>query len=226
MPGKAAGVVNNIQKNVDAIRSAGGLPQINHPNYGWAITADDLVKVKGAPLVEIFSGHPLVNMSGGGGSPSVEQMWDSVLTRGKIFYGVAVDDVHSFKRLGDSTAATPGHGWVVVRASELTPQAILGALERGDFYASTGVELSDYSVTATAMTVTIREKKGSRYRTEFIGANGKLLAESVSNPAVYRFKGNELYVRARVLESNGKIAWTQPVFRKRGKSSELASRQD
>jgi hypothetical protein len=108
----------------------------------------------------------------------------------------------------------------VVRASELTPEAILGALERGDFYASSGVELNDYSATPTEITITIREKKGSRYRTQFIGAGGKVLSESISNPAIYRFKGNEPYVRAKVFDSNGKLAWTQPVFRKRGKRSD------
>jgi hypothetical protein len=31
----------------------------------------------------------------------------------------------------------------------------------------------------------------------------------------YRFKGNELYVRARVQDSDGGVAWTQPVFVRR-----------
>ena len=40
-----------------------------------------------------------------------------------------------------------------------------------------------------------------------------VLSEAISSPAVYEFKGNELYVRARILESNGRVAWTQPVWR-------------
>ncbi|HEX6125538.1 MAG TPA: CehA/McbA family metallohydrolase [Pyrinomonadaceae bacterium] len=215
MPQRGTGVVANLQKNIDAVREAGGLAQVNHPNFGWAITAGDLMQVKGASLVEIYSGHPLVNMSGGGGVPSVEEMWDAVLTNGRVFYGVAVDDSHSLKRMGDRTAATPGHGWVVVRAEELTSSAILSALEKGEFYASTGVELDDYAVTSNAITISIKEKRGSKYRTQFIGSGGRILAESITNPAVYRFKGNERYVRAKVRESNGRLAWTQPVFRKR-----------
>ena len=207
--------VANIQRNVDAIRAGGAIPQINHPNYQWALTADELMQVKGAPLVEIFSGHPLVNMSGGGGSPGLEEMWDRVLTSGRVIYGIAVDDVHHIKRPGDRAAATPGHGWVVVRAAELTPAAILAALERGDFYASSGVELDDYAVDRTAITIKIKEKRFVKYRTQFIGAGGKVLQESITNPAVYRFKGNEKYVRAKILESNGAFAWTQPVFRKK-----------
>jgi hypothetical protein len=215
MPNRAMGSVTNLQKNIDDIRAAGGIAQINHPNFGWAITADDLLRVKGAALLEIYSGHPLVNMRGGGGAPSVEEMWDSVLSRGLIYYGVAVDDSHHFKRIGDRAAATPGHGWVVVRASALSSHAILAALERGDFYASTGVELEDYSADSKGVTIGIKEKKGSKYRTQFIGAGGKVLMESIANPAIYRFRGHELYVRGRVLESNGSIAWTQPAFRRR-----------
>ncbi|HVF30984.1 MAG TPA: CehA/McbA family metallohydrolase, partial [Pyrinomonadaceae bacterium] len=141
-PQRGTTIVSNVQKNVDAVRAAGALPQINHPNFGWALTAQDIARIKNAAFMEIHSGHPLVNMAGGGGVPSVESMWDIVLTRGLRIYAVAVDDSHHFKRLGDRTAATPGHGWVMVRAPELTRPAILAALERGDFYASSGVELA------------------------------------------------------------------------------------
>jgi hypothetical protein len=37
-----------------------------------------------------------------------------------------------------------------------------------------------------------------------------VLAETVANPAVFTFKGGEGYVRARVIESNGAMAWVQP----------------
>jgi hypothetical protein len=40
-----------------------------------------------------------------------------------------------------------------------------------------------------------------------------------ANPAVYRFRGDETYVRARIRDSKGQTAWTQPVFPRRGVSS-------
>lgn len=39
-----------------------------------------------------------------------------------------------------------------------------------------------------------------------------MLAETGENPATYTVKGDEGYVRAVVLESNGKKAWVQPVM--------------
>jgi hypothetical protein len=206
-------VVDVVQRNVNAIRSASGVPHINHPNFGWAITADDLRKIENDKLFEIFNGHPFVNNLGGGGAPSLEETWDSLLTSGKLLYGIAVDDAHHFKRPWDADAARPGQGWVVVRAGKLSAESILSALEHGEFYASTGVELTDYNVSGGRMTIAIRETGvATKYTTRFIGRGGKVLAEVFSNPASYVIRGDEGYVRARVSDSNGRLAWLQPVF--------------
>lgn len=210
-PQGGASVLDVIQRNVDAIRAAGAVPSINHPNFGWAVTADELKQVRNTTLFEIFNGHPQVNNVGGGGVAGLEEAWDAILTSGLTLYGLAVDDAHHFKRPDDRTASRPGQGWVAVRAERLAPRAILEALERGDFYSSTGVELSDYRVDASAMTVTVKATSWSKYRIQFIGNGGKLLQESLASPATYTFRGDEGYVRARVVESNGQMAWTQPV---------------
>ena len=206
-----ASVVDVLQRNVTAIRSAVGIPHVNHPNFGWAITADELRQVNGYNLFEIFNGHPSVNNQGGGGVPGLEEVWDTILSSGRLLYGIAVDDAHHFKRPWDPAASRPGQGWVYVRAPSLEPAAIVGALDRGEFYASTGVELADYQATRQKIVVTIRERPTSKYRVQFIGRRGAVLAETVANPAVYEPKGDEAYVRAKVIESNGKLAWTQPV---------------
>ena len=204
-------VVETIQRNVDAIRAASGVPHINHPNFGWAISADELAQVRNTRLFEIFNGHPMVNNVGGGGIPGLEQVWDSLLTRGLQLYGLAVDDAHYFKRPWEADAPRPGQGWIYVRAERLNARAILDALERGDFYASTGVELTDYQAGPAAITVTIRQRTFETYRVQFIGRGGRLLKEVTTSPATYDIRGDEGYVRAKVLDSNGRVAWTQPV---------------
>ena len=142
----------------------------------------------------------------------LEQMWDAVLSSGKVIYGIAVDDAHHFKRPWDSDASRPGRGWVVVRADHLAAEAILEALERGDFYASTGVELEDIVNTTDQIKIVIKEEETSGYRVQFTGKNGRLLKEVESNPAIYSIRGDEGYIRAKVIEANGKLAWTQPVM--------------
>ncbi|MGB7068049.1 MAG: CehA/McbA family metallohydrolase [Pyrinomonadaceae bacterium] len=212
MPQKGDSVVSTIQRDVDAIREADGVPQINHPNFGWALNAESLRQVNNVSLFEVYNGHPLVNNVGGGDSPGTEEIWDTVLSAGKLIYGVATDDAHHFKRIGDRTASTPGHGWVVVRAAELTAGSILPAMEKGDFYASTGVELDELVTDGRSIAIKVKEQRWSKYRIQFIGKNGRILAEYSSGAASYTIKGDEGYVRAKVIESNGNIAWIQPVL--------------
>jgi hypothetical protein len=210
MPNRLPGV-QTLQKNIDDIVKAGGVAQVNHPNFLWSLSADDLIKLQNYTLLEIHNGHFLVNNEGGGGVPSAEEMWDRVLTSGKLVFAVADDDAHSFKRAGDPLSANPGQGWIYVRAASLDLKAILDALRKGDFYASTGVELADYQAGPKQITVTVKEDQWSKYRIQFIGSGGRVLGESVTSPASYTIKGDEGYVRARILGSNGKRAWTQPV---------------
>jgi hypothetical protein len=211
-PQGGASVPEVLQRNVDAIRAAGGVSHVNHPNFGWSISADDLRQVDRNRLFEIWNGHPQVNNVGGGGTPGLEGIWDLLLTNGRVLYGVAVDDAHTFKQPGNPNVAGPGRGWVMVRAAALDQRALLDAMERGDFYSSTGVVLSDYAATESEIRVAVRATSFARYRIQFIGSGGRLLAEVPEREAVYTLTGSEGYVRARVLESNGLVAWTQPVM--------------
>ena len=207
-------VTEALQRDVDAIRAARGVPHINHPNFHWAITTEDLKPLNNNRLFEIFNGHPQVNNLGGGGLPGLEEMWDILLSNGKQLYGIAVDDAHIFKRPWDRAASRPGQGWVMVRAEQLGAREILAALERGDFYASTGVELEDYQASEKEISLRVREGQKTKHRVQFIGRDGRLLKEVAANPATYSIRGDEGYVRAKIIDSNGMLAWTQPVFLK------------
>ncbi len=206
-----ATIAGVLQQSVDGIRKVNGVPHINHPNFTWAMTSDDLLQVQRTRLFEVYNGHPQVNNEGGGGVPGLEEIWDRLLSSGRLVYGVAVDDAHHFKSPGDPLASGPGRGWVQVRAERLDGRALVEAMERGDFYSSTGVELASYEATASGITLAVKTTAYSRYRVQFIGRNGRVLAEQTTPAASYTFKGDEGYVRARVLESNGYMAWTQPV---------------
>jgi hypothetical protein len=211
-PQGGSSVVDVLQRNVDAIRQAKGIPHINHPSFRWSITAQDLQQVRNNRLFEIFNGHPQVNNVGGGNVPGLEEAWDAILTSGTLLYGIAVDDAHMFKAPGNPDVAGPGRGWVVVRAPRLEPRALLDALERGDFYASTGVELTEVRATTRQITVSVNATTFSKYRIQFIGRGGRLLREVPEPTATYEIRGDEGYVRTRVLESNGRMAWIQPLM--------------
>jgi predicted metal-dependent phosphoesterase TrpH len=220
IPGKVAPqfdstLVGTIQKNVDAVRAVNGVPHINHPNYLWSITQRDLLQVNHDKLVEIFNGHPHVNNFGGGGWPSMEQVWDHLLANGKEIYGIAVDDAHHFQGEFAPARSNPGRGWVAVRAKNLEGREIVENLEKGWFYASTGVVLDDIIVAPEQIEIRIAPRGDFKFRTEFIGSGGKILLNSENNPAIYKLAGDEKYVRAKIYDSAGFVAWVQPVFVRR-----------
>lgn len=199
-----------VQRNVDAARAAGAVAQVNHPNFGWALTGADMLQAASAQLLEVFNGHPQVNNLGGGNAAGAEAMWDQLLSAGRQVFAVASDDLHDLKRAANRQAAGPGRGWVMVRAPRLTLDDILGALSRGDFYATTGIELKDLQTGPGRVALSIRPKGDTRYRTRFVGKGGRVLKEVDGVEAVYECSGDEGYVRATITDSNGLAAWVQP----------------
>lgn len=204
---------DHIQANVNLIRKAGAIPALNHPNFRWALQSKDLLTIENLPLIEVFNGHPDVNNRGGGGFESLEQMWDTLLTARRKVFGIAVDDAHNFVKF-DKSMSNPGRGWVVVRAATLARQEILDGIAAGDFYSSTGVELKELETSAKGIQLKVRQSGTVKYTTDFIGANGTLLARAFGIDATYDLKPTDQYVRAVVHASNGDDAWVQPVIRR------------
>jgi hypothetical protein len=212
-------LADTFKTNIGAVLSQGGVAQVNHPNYRWSVKPSDLYDIPDYTLLEIWNGQGQINNLGGNDGagddrPSAEGYWDTLLSRGKVIWGVASDDSHVFGEHADPHGAPPGQAWIVARATELTPAAIKAALHKGDFYASTGITLSNVIANQEGFSIEIKEERPgvARYLTLFIGQGGKVLAQVAGVKPSYRFAGNEKYVRASITDSNGNRAWTQPVF--------------
>ena len=210
------------------------LVHLNHPNFGWGVSMDDLALVKAERFFEVYNGHRGVRNYGDGTHLSCEAIWDAILARrlgdsgGDVLYGLATDDAHNYHK--GQAIANPGRGWIMVRAESLAGDAIVRAMQAGDFYASSGVTLEDVVSDGKSLAVRIAAAPGVTYTTRFIGSRpkghpGAVLQESEGGAATYVFKGDELYVRATVVSSrlhaNGysagdhESAWVQPVVVKR-----------
>lgn len=230
-------VTETMQNNVNAVvaqRERTGQPMfihLNHPNFGYGVTAEDLAPIRGEKFFEVYNGHPGVNDSGNSEHASTERIWDIVLTKRlaelglPVMYGLGTDDGHSYHNI-PSRASEPGRGWVMVLSDELTPDALIAAMERGDFYASSGVTLESVTSSNERIDIEVAADDGVEYRIDFIGTltgynagsqpvidkNGKEIRatrrhsddigkvlKTVDRPkASYEFQGNEIYVRARV----------------------------
>lgn len=196
----------------------GGLVQLNHPNYRAGVSWRDLLAFPGVRLLEIDNPHD--------SRPGLEDFWDRVLADRHArpercpLYGTAVDDSN---QLSVGQVGGLGNGWVTVQAPELSSRAVLQALEAGRFYASTGVELESWEADPQGLALEVRARPGVAYRILFVGTRrggvpGEVLAEVAGERASYRFRGDELYARARVestevLSYDRRVprrAWTQP----------------
>jgi len=205
-------IVETLGNNVAAVREAGGIAVINHPNWRYSFGAKELAAVPGAKLFEVYNVTKDSNDFPAGGAPGTENIWDALLASRVLMYGVVSDDTHDF--LGEFSAdrAAPGRGWIMVRATELTPKAIISSIEKGDFYGTNGVMLKSVEVTGKEYSIEIEPSDDARFTTLFIGKGGSVLKEDYSLKAAYEFKGDEGYVRAKVICSTGDFAITQPVF--------------
>jgi len=225
-----------IQNHVDGTREAGGTPILNHPNFRWAVKADDILPVKRLHLFELYNGHPTVNNWGDATRPSVEKIWDKLLSDGLVVYGVSSDDMHALKKWSQKDS-NPGRGWVMVRSTALTADAITEAMKKGDFYASSGVILKNVSLTADQYSIEVDEAATKKelespvlitrrvdttsegWRIEFIGKDGVVLKTVKDAKADFALTPDQPYVRCKITYarkvdagSDEVYAWTQPAF--------------
>ncbi len=228
-------IVELIQNNLDAIMEQGEksgepvLQHLNHPNFTYAITAEDIIQIDGERFFEVFNGHPYVNNYGDSIHSSTEEMWDRVniayLEMGKpIMYGLATDDSHHYHKFG-LKFSNAGRGWVMVKADKLHPHSIIKSMEAGKFYSTTGVVMESVSFSNNQLNLEIRSEEGIDYTIQFITAaknepRTSIVKTVTGTKASYRLQEDELFVRAKILSTKPKknpyregdveVAWIQP----------------
>lgn len=242
-PQQGDSVSDVLNRVLDSIAEHGAEEQrtvvahLNHPNFGWGVTWEDMATMRRGRFFELYNGHRSTNDQGAEGRPGCERMWDLANTRRALggdlplLYGVATDDAHHYS--GNPVAA-PGRAWIQVRAATLETEALLRAMQAGDFYASTGVVLADLRADAEGevgtLSVTAAPREGEELTIEFWGARRtadgaepepELLASGKGPEANYTWTPGHLFVRAKVLsnlphpdpgyEGELQAAWTQPV---------------
>lgn len=236
-PQGGASVTETMQRNIDAVltqRKETGIPMfphINHPNFYYAITVQDIIDLKGERFFEVYNGHPRVHNEGDSTRPGTEQMWDMIniayLKKGQpLLLGLATDDSHSYHTFGP-TFANAGRGWVMVYADALDPSTLIEALEQGEFYASSGVTLSELKLSKNKLSIEIKEETGVNYTIEFIGVikgsgQSTVLKRKTGTKGKFKLTSRYDFVRARISSDKAKpnpykqgefeMAWTQPVM--------------
>lgn len=180
-----------IQNNVDAVLNQRArlkqpiLPHLNHPNFHYAITAEDLLQVRGEKFFEVYNGIHDCFSNGDELRASTERIWDVLLSfrltdlKLHVMYGLATDDSHNYHEDPAIKYAQPGRGWVMVLTDELSPDRLIEAMEAGRFYSSTGVKLARVVSDKSGLTVEVAsEDEPAEYKIEFIGTKADFPRES------------------------------------------------
>lgn len=236
-PQGGSSVTDVLQRNLDAVyaqRERTGqpmFPHINHPNFIWAIKLEDMIPLRGERFFEVYNGHPHVHNYGDSTEMGMEELWDRLqihyINAGKpLLYGLATDDAHDFieYKVGSSN---PGRGWIMVKADKLDAAVLIEAMEKGDFYSTTGVELKEVQFEKRKLKVSVQPEEGVEYTIQVWGGikgkeKGVLLKEVKGTSLTYKKKRNQLFIRAKVIsskiqenpfaEGDMETAWTQPVM--------------
>ena len=190
---------------IEEIKRQGGEAVLCHP-YWCGHTLLDYLPLSGYFAVEVYNDTCM-----GIGKGFSEQAWDDLLDRGGPVFGIAADDAHG-------TEHDCFHGWVMVKAPELTTDAIMTGFRTGAFYSTLGPELIDLelvdegeekrSVTVKCSPAQSIVFKAQRSRGKRIVApEGETLTEET-----YEVPSSVKYVRVEITDENGKKAWSNPFF--------------
>jgi len=153
---------------------------VNHPQWRfWDVLPQDILDYPEIRYFEVCnngSDIPLpANMPGT--VFSCDRFWDVILAhrcraKGALLYALASDDAHWYPDSGTPQAQYPfADGYIQVRAKELTSEALIKAMDRGDFYASCGVDLEEVKADSQTgqLTVSVPAKEGVSYTIRFVG---------------------------------------------------------
>jgi hypothetical protein len=203
------GRAERIRWAVERIRAQDGVAHVNHPNFLWTLSIDDLLEAGDFGLMEVANGHNLVGNLGDAEHLSTEALWDRLLTAERKVWGVASDDAHHFRHWGDAYA-NPGRGWLRVEADSDRMSDILEGMRAGHFYASSGLELAAYEADRSALRLELADDAA---HFDLIGHGGDVLDRAEGTVARFSIPaGLGGYVRVRATDLVGRQLWTQPLF--------------
>ncbi|NPD15882.1 CehA/McbA family metallohydrolase [Xinfangfangia sp. D13-10-4-6] len=181
--------------------AAGAFVTIAHPQWS-GMTLADARSITAAHAVEIYNhGSAVCNDRGDG-----TQIADLLISEGRDLSLIATDDSH-FK--------DPDYfgGWTMVKAEENTPEALLAALKRGDFYSSEGPEIHDFRVAGD----TVHVECSAVERVIALGQGSSsncLWGKSLTRAELsLQWQSDTPWLRVVVIDAAGRRAWSNPIRR-------------
>jgi len=186
------------QPVVDMLRDNRNMVIYCHPD--WSCTPyTSFNKLQGVFAMEIWNSGCVIE----DGMDTNAYCWDDILREGGKIWGVATDDGHAMHQ--------HCKGWVMVNAKKEL-NAVLEALENGEFYSSTGPEIYDFYVEDGVVHVKCSPVTQMRIIT---GTRPeRILKGEEMTEGEIKMNSPELapYVRVEIMDKDGNRAWTNPIY--------------
>lgn len=188
-----------IQDLIDAANAAGACCWIAHPTW-CSLSYTDLIDLQGILGIEIY--NTTCHRGIGRGESSVQ--YDEMLVRGLRPLALAVDDAHW--HYPDDLG-----GWVMVKAAACTQEAILEALQAGDFYATMGPQIENVEFGPATVKVTCSPAQELRLINPRPGQGATSFRVRDAGPfTAYEFPRPSGWdvCRLEIVDPTGRKAWT------------------
>ena len=185
-------------------KQMGHIVVLNHPSWS-RLTPEMMLGIQGCFAFEVINTGCVQEV----GCPTDKFYWDFCLQRGKRIFASAGDDTHFY---GDNYA-TCGGSWNMVSAPKLDAGAIVRGLESGSFYPSTGPIIHGMRIENGMLFMRFSPARSLRVVSWPGFGTAKTLRPGHTFTAFeWPVKESLRYFRVEVVDENGGVAWSQPVF--------------
>jgi len=130
--------------------------------------------------------------------------WDDLLDAGHRISGFAVDDAH----LRSDIAG----GWIMVKARNRTPDAILTAIRNGNFYSSQGPEIKAIVIRGREIKIACSPVMRINFITNRASGSSIAAATPRLKEALWTVSKGATYARIELVGASGKMAWSNPIY--------------
>ena len=203
--------VGKINELIEKANADGFLVCYNHPL--WSVQDyEDYAGLKNLWGVEVYN-HSCTLC----GYYETPQAYYDLLHKNQTIFPVASDDAHRTFEYGG--------GWLMVHADKLDYRTVMDALARGDFYASSGPEIKEFSIDGTSVHVSCSEAVSIAICTErrtVLHKRGSAdapiteadfdLSKYVSDTKAVSYYPWRPLIRLEIVDKYGKVAYSRPYY--------------
>ena len=184
------------QEIIDGIHAVGGLAVLAHPT--WSLNTPEMImQLRDIDATEIYN---TVSEKGQSFRADSSLIVDALASRGVVYPLLATDDAHMYEGIDNGIA------YIMAEAETNDPETIKRAIVEGRFYASQGPEVH-------------LKREGDVFKVEcspvshiYFASNAAWSRRATHGEnltcAEYKPLANELYIRAFVVDAEGRSAWT------------------